>query len=319
MDNINISPLVSVIIPTYKRPGKLGRAIESVLNQTYNNLEIIIVDDNNEGSVYREQTEKFMERYKKESKIIYLKHQQNKNASAARNTGLKRSKGKYIAFLDDDDEFLPTKLEKQIDELSKQKDDWGGCYCHYTYYYHKKLIKKVKKSDEGDLSYKLLSKKNPIAAGSTLLIRREAFEKTGFFDESFERHQDWEYMLRFFRNYKLKVVDKNLVNIHISKKNKNVMAEKILKSKKMLFMKFKDIINNLSVKKQKDVYYQQYIELANLLLQGSEYKLGLKFYKKANKYKRVSIKNKILFLINFLDSKLDIKLQIKRFLNKVGN
>ena len=111
MDN---QPLVSVIIPTYKRLGMLGRAIDSVLNQTYNNIEIIIVDDNNEDSEYRKETERFMKKYDDNIEIKYVKHKQNKNGAAARNTGINNANGVYIAFLDDDDEFSPKKIELQI-------------------------------------------------------------------------------------------------------------------------------------------------------------------------------------------------------------
>ena len=102
--NKSNTPLVSVIIPTYKRPDYLDRAIDSVLNQTYNNIEIIVVDDNNPNTEGRERTEKIMRRYENNPHVIYIKHEYNKNGSAARNTGFKASHGVYLAFLDDDDQ-----------------------------------------------------------------------------------------------------------------------------------------------------------------------------------------------------------------------
>lgn len=101
-----ISGLVSVIIPTYKRPNMLGRAIDSVLGQSYTNIEVVVVDDNSDGDKYRLETIQYMERYANDYRVKYIKHKTNQNGSAARNTGIQNSVGEYIAFLDDDDYFL---------------------------------------------------------------------------------------------------------------------------------------------------------------------------------------------------------------------
>ena len=118
MKNKNNS-LVSIIIPTYKRPLMLDRAIESALSQTYYNLEIIVVDDNDENSNFRRETELCMAKYKKKKKVRYIKHRKNLGGSLARNTGIKQSNGKYITFLDDDDEYSPDKVEKQIKKFNE--------------------------------------------------------------------------------------------------------------------------------------------------------------------------------------------------------
>src|SRR5690554_1142633 len=102
--------LVSVIIPTYGRPSHLLRAVHSVLNSCYKLIEVIVVDDNDPSSKFRSDTEYLMEKFSDFQNVIYLKHDKNKNGAAARNTGLKYCAGKYVCFLDDDDEFLPKKL-----------------------------------------------------------------------------------------------------------------------------------------------------------------------------------------------------------------
>ena len=117
-----MNELVSIIIPTYKRNEKLKKAIESILKQTYQNIEIIVVDDNNPNTEYRKKNEILMQSYIKNSKVKYIKHEKNKNGAAARNTGINAANGKYIGFLDDDDEFLPTKIEKQVDVLEKKEN-----------------------------------------------------------------------------------------------------------------------------------------------------------------------------------------------------
>ena len=114
-------PEVSVVITTYKRPEKLGRAIKSVLDQTLKEWELIIVDDNNGDSPFRSETEAFMASYLADPRVRYIKHEKNSGAPAARNTGIKAAAGTYIALLDDDDEFESTKLEKQL-ALFKSSD-----------------------------------------------------------------------------------------------------------------------------------------------------------------------------------------------------
>lgn len=115
-----IDNLVSVIIPTYKRSDYLLQTIESVLNQTYSSIEIIVVDDNGFGTVFQKETYNKLKSLIVSNKIIYIPHDTNKNGSAARNTGFKASKGEYINFLDDDDELMPDKIEKQVHILSQK-------------------------------------------------------------------------------------------------------------------------------------------------------------------------------------------------------
>ena len=122
MINCNTSSLVSIVIPTFARPDNLVRAIESVLNQTYKPIEIIVVDDNGRGTLYQVETENVLKPYIYKNQIKYLTHEINKNGSAARNTGFRVSKGDYVCYLDDDDVFAPTKIEKQVARLEKDKE-----------------------------------------------------------------------------------------------------------------------------------------------------------------------------------------------------
>ena len=126
-----LNSLVSVIIPTFKRSNFILRAIESVLNQTYENIEIIIVDDNEGDNEFSKLTKKILKRFIDNGEIVYVKHRTNKGISAARNTGIKKAKGDYIAFLDDDDEFLPKKIELQLDIFNKSKNNVGLVYGAY--------------------------------------------------------------------------------------------------------------------------------------------------------------------------------------------
>lgn len=108
------TPLVSVIIPTYARSQYICRAIDSVLNQTYKNIEVIVVDDNGENTENQLATFQTLKSYIDKEQITYITHKTNRNGSAARNTGIFNAKGEYICLLDDDDEFFPEKVEKQV-------------------------------------------------------------------------------------------------------------------------------------------------------------------------------------------------------------
>lgn len=210
----NNLPLVSVVIPTFNRPQYLQRCIESIKNQTYKNIEIIVVDDNNPNTLERRETEKVLSLYKNNSNIIYLKHERNKNGSAARNTGWKFSKGEYITFVDDDDIIYSDKIQKQVNCLAGLDRSWGACYTGYQ------LIKKngsrqiSKETRQGDCYIDALMRTLFMGSGSNLLLRREVVDKINGYDESFIRNQDIEFLARVLEKYKLAYVDEILLSIY---------------------------------------------------------------------------------------------------------
>ena len=197
------NPLVSVIIPTYKRPDTLDRAINSVLNQTYKNIEIFVVDDNNPETEGRIRTIEKMKEFEDEPRIHYIKQPHNMNGSVARNTGARMSKGEFIAFLDDDDEYLPEKIESQLKRFSELPEDYAVCYNRY--YAVKPGGKRHLNSEtrEGDQYMAALTRELSFQAGSNMLIKRGAFEEINGFDESFIRSQDKEIVTRLLKKYKI--------------------------------------------------------------------------------------------------------------------
>ena len=114
-------PLVSVIIPTYNRADTIGEAIDSVIEQTYSEIEIIVIDD---GS--RDNTSQILENYGDKIRVV---HQANSGVSASRNRGIKIAVGEFLAFLDSDDLWLPTKLSRQIDMLKRTDSSIPCCIC----------------------------------------------------------------------------------------------------------------------------------------------------------------------------------------------
>lgn len=120
-------PLVSVIIPSFGRPKSLEAAINSILNQTYKNIEIIIVDDNPPESSNRKETSYILDNFLNHQNIIYILHEKNFGGAIARNTGFHSSHGSLITFLDDDDIYHPTKVEEQVNHILNEDLDVSLC------------------------------------------------------------------------------------------------------------------------------------------------------------------------------------------------
>ena len=219
--------LVSVIIPSYKRSEMLPRAVKSVLAQTYKNIEVIVVDDNDPDSLWRRDTEKIMSQFKNNHQVKYICHEKNKNGSVARNTGIKNASGSIIAFLDDDDEYLPTKIEKQVSFLLEHPE-YRAVYSGWI-----RANKKIIPTHQGDLSYDILSGNNIIYT-NVIMMWKKCAEEFGGWDESFNRNQEAAFLLRYFdAGYKIGVVSEALVLFDITDRS-NVAANSIVNAKQMM-------------------------------------------------------------------------------------
>lgn len=267
--------LVSVIIPTYKRPDFLDRAIDSVLSQTYKNIEIIVVDDNNPDTEGRKRTEAKMAKYADDPRVHYIKHEYNKNGSAARNTGVRASKGDFVAFLDDDDRYLPKKIESQVNKLLSLPSEWGFCYNQYYTQKGDGPLIPVDEHREGDLY--LISLKHAgfcINVGSNAMVRREAFEAVNGFDESFRRNQDHEFMVRLLHKYKVAYVSEPGLVYTVGTTNVHINYEETLNH---YIEAFKPYIDELDEVNRKDFYRRMNrYRFSNRLLVGRDIKGALK-------------------------------------------
>jgi len=203
--------LISVIIPTYNRANLISRAITSVINQTFNDYEIIVVDDNSTDNTEELVKTKF------KNKVIYFKHDINLGPAAARNTGIKNSTGEYIAFLDSDDEWLPTKLEKQLNAFLNLSPDYGLIYVRSLIDRNGKLVPYLPfewlPKKEGDLFESLL-RLNFIDTPA-VMIKRTVFEEVGYFDETLKCVEDYELFLRISSKFLIKHVDEFLLISHL--------------------------------------------------------------------------------------------------------
>ncbi|OFU49969.1 glycosyltransferase family 2 protein [Aerococcus sp. HMSC10H05] len=209
-----MEPKVSIIIPTFGRSDRITRAIDSALNQSYNNIEVIVVDDNDPKSIDRLKTEENVSKYLKNPKFKYFQHKKNLNGAVARNTGIKHSEGDYITFLDDDDEYYNDKVMQQVNALSNLDFSWGMCYTGYKKIDQFGKIQVSAEKAEGFLPVQSLSKNLFMGSGSNFMIRKEIIDEVNGFDETFQRNQDLEFMSRILLKYKIKYVNYMGILIH---------------------------------------------------------------------------------------------------------
>lgn len=262
-----MTPLVTVVIPTYKRPEDLKRAIESVLNQKYNNIEIKVVDDNNPDTLERKETQALMEQFKDNDRVEYLQHERNKGGSAARNTGWRKAKGEYITFLDDDDEISPNKIYKQVECLEKLDQTWGACYTAYKIVKPNGGYQISSENRSGSLYVEALMRTLFMGSGSNLFLRKSVVDEINGYDESFVRNQDIEFMARALENYKLAYIDEQLLMIHFEIRAVKRTFDQIEGYTKHYLNVFEPRFRKLSKKDRKRVLTVISIERARLALQ----------------------------------------------------
>ena len=206
----NEKKLVSVIITTYGREEKLLlEAIKSVQNQSYQNIEIIIIDDNGKGSELQRKNEILLKKY---TDIIYIANIVNSGAQISRNKGILRASGEYIACLDDDDIWVKDKIEKQVKLMEKEKLDLVFCngYRFYNNNINNRKIYQINFISNRIIDFNTELKNDCIGSTSHPLMRKECFAKTGLFDIDMPARQDYEMWLRFCKYYKVKGINEPL-------------------------------------------------------------------------------------------------------------
>lgn len=205
-------PLVSIITITYNRSNLIHRCIESIQKQTYSNYEHIIVD-----GASSDNTEEVVKSYN-DPHIKYIRLDKN-GPQIQMKAGSEIASGKYITFLDDDDEYLPEKLSKQVTLFENEPEDVGIVYCWMTYFRNDaqdipiSIHKTQLKGFVGDIA-----PSRPIISGTpTMMLRREIFnEFGGAFDDSIGLlMSDWEFMARVCQKYKVDYVPESLVKVYV--------------------------------------------------------------------------------------------------------
>lgn len=254
--------MISIIIPTYKRSEHLVEAVESVLNQS-GNFELIVVDDNDSNTIYRENNERRMRKYKKWPNFHYLKHEKNKNGAAARNTGIACAKGDYITFLDDDDIFCANRVAELENIIAKEHPDFicTGVLVKKNGMLEKKIIPNVEFSSK-ELQIKLLNQKSFFVTGSNIICKKDLIDKIHGFDEKFIRHQDTEFVIRLLDYAKSIVCIPEYLVVKNCDDRLNIPSFfKMVEVKKRFLDKFSYILDQLSFEERQLILENNYYEL----------------------------------------------------------
>ncbi|MEQ1438041.1 glycosyltransferase family A protein [Fontimonas sp. SYSU GA230001] len=201
-------PLVSVIVPTRNRAPLLARSVMSVLGQSWRNLELIVVDD---GST--DDTAAVLAAVD-DPRLRVLRRQQGSSAAAARNAGIGAARGSYLAFNDDDDIWLPHKLERQMSALLAAPAGFGLCLCGRLLLAPGRAALISGAARAGELDFRRGNGRGgpdyALIATPSWVVRRSALEAVGGFDERLVTWEDWELALRLWQQYDVLVLDEPL-------------------------------------------------------------------------------------------------------------
>jgi len=286
-------PKVSVIIPTHNRAESLRSAITSVLNQTFQDFEIIIIDD-----ASKDHTREVITNFN-DTRIKAIHNQGSKGAAGSRNIGIMNASHEYIAFLDDDDEWLPEKLKIQTCLLDNSPPEVGGIY---TYSF-------IKEKASGrvlsiwNYEIKEFSKENVITT-SSVLLRRECFEKCGLFDENMPTSSDYDMWIRISKKYSFNIINNTLVNYYIHENSLTFNNEKKIRGLEILFEKHDDFF-----KEDYKEYSRQYLILGVCYCFKGELQKGRKAFRKAIKMDPFEIRNYFNLTFSLLGAKRFKKLK----------
>jgi len=271
-------PRTSVVIPSYDSADTLPTAIDSVLSQTVDDLEVIVVDD-----ASSDDTEAVVAEYD-DDRIRFTAHETNRGGSAARNTGIELADGEYVAFLDADDEWYPRKLSRQIRALEGRPDEYVGAHCARSFdrstaaqfgYSLARLVgaRKSDPPEEGSdevIRAVLLGHVSPGA--STLLVESQTVSEMGGFDTSFPRHQDWEFLIRMCKHGEVAYVDEPLVVKHGTGRPD---AKTYVEAKEKLLTTFADDVARYEAQGY-PITHKQELYLAKLFLEDGTLIEGLR-------------------------------------------
>ena len=269
---------ISVVIPVYNRPDLLGRTLQSVVRQSLSPLEVVVVDDGSSPPVDENQSRIY-------PGIKIVRNENNSGVANARNRGIKCTSGEWIALLDSDDEWEPSKLEKQTEYLQR----FPNIRAIHTDEKWLRNNNEVKPPAYLNKSNHLLwerSLKHCLICPSSILLHRSIFDVIGFFDESLSVCEDYDFWLRLLLHQEIGLVDEKLVIKHgghtgqLSTTTWGMDRFRVIALEKIL-------LNPLLSAKRKHLVHQVLIEKCTILAQGSEKRQKLK---EAEAYRNMSEK-----------------------------
>jgi len=285
-----MNDVVSVVVPTFNRPDRLYRAIRSVLNQSYQHYEIIVVNDSESKDPVVQVVNKL-----NDSRVFYMENNRIKGANGARNTGVLAAKGKYVAFLDDDDEWLPGKLGNQLEYLNSHPNK---CGVFNAFTIKNKSIWRKQFYNISNLTIKdVLLSQVTIGSSSNLLFRADVFKKTGLWDEDLTRQQDLELLVRILSSEQIGYQRIVAVKVY---GHSDLHPRKALFGYREFHKKIRKYLNQMS-SGQKNKFYSIYFRrLSMCYIKLSEFSNAIAQYRKALKFQTIDPKRDLRNLLLFI-------------------
>jgi len=205
------TPLVSVVVPTYGRPEDVTDAVATVRGQTYSPVELVVVDDCSPDPIEPRILDIDLSGFEC---VRCLRHEKNRGAAVARSTGIEAANGEFVAFLDDDDRWIASKLGRQVEALQGRSPDAGVAYSGMRIVDGAGETLRIQSpAKSGDLTKTLLCR-NVVGSYSTVMVRMAAIEDTGLPEERFPSWQDMEWYVRLSRNWEFVAVPDPLAIIY---------------------------------------------------------------------------------------------------------
>lgn len=293
--------LISVIIPTYNRCRLLEKAIESVLLQTYKKFEIIIIDD-----CSTDKTEELIKGFK-DDRIKYYRNETSLYAAASRNRGIQKSSGEFISFLDDDDMWMPEKLEKQINKF-KNNQNLGLVYGGVKIIFENQNLTYINQPKVSGDIYKKMLIKNHIGVTPSVLIKRSVFNKIGLFDTTFPAREEYDLWIRIAKEYEIDYVDEPLlisyVRINLDRISSNL--NNYIEANNLLNEKYQvEINNNLTYKEISIRLAEQKSLLGAQAIKINNKKLAIRYFWHSMK-KKPSLKTFLTMCVSLFGFKATI-------------
>ena len=293
--DVGVSPRVSIVVPTYRRPKFLERAVTSVQRQTVTDWELIIVDDNAPGSDDRHVTQCLAERLMSDARIRYLRHPTNRGGAAARNTGVRDATSSVVAFLDDDDEWDPTKLEQQLGRLANSPENVALVYCRMWVVTEASARPFLWPTSGAQHTVRDLLMRNTIGSTSCIVCRRQALLDIDLFDESLPSHQDLDLYVRLADSYRFVFVDAPLVTIHRhSQPRVSTNFDGALRANTLFFEK-----HRLRIESDRTVLHARLLQRGKLLLAAEHFGEARKVLMRALRLKPIHHETVARFALTF--------------------
>lgn len=270
---------VTCVIPSYKRCDTVTRAIDSVLSQTYKNIEVCLVDDNVPGDDYSKKLQEALKKYDGDPRVRYIAQEKHFNGAVARNVGIKAAAGEYIGFLDDDDEWLPEKVERQMKVLQADPS-LDAVTVLWTLYKGGKEVRKCPPYTADNLQFKVFVRDVAVFTPS-VLIKKSAIERFGGFDGKLLRHQDLQFFVDALSESKFEVLPEYHVKVYADSETNRPNVEKLIKAKEAFFRSVEDEFNKYSKSDRKRIKNAHYYEIVLVAIRAKKYNVAAKYMLKA--------------------------------------